>query len=92
MVGNQQVGQYMGGGWLEDLNPYFANTKLTDLAWYDMEDLLASGRAAGQQDGKQYALPIGSEAEMLFYRKDIFEQKGLKPPTTFDELYQTAKA
>lgn len=92
MVGNQQVGQYMGGGWLEDLKPYFNNTKLTDLAWYDLEDLLASGRAAGATGDKQYALPIGSEAEMLFYRKDIFEQKGLKPPTTFDELYETAKS
>lgn len=92
MVGNQQVGQYMNGGWLEDLNPYFNNPKLTDMAWYDMEDLLPSGRAAGQLDGKQFALPVGSEAGMLFYRKDIFEEKGLKPPTTFDELYETAKS
>ena len=92
MVGNLQVGQYMGGGWLEDLNPYFANTKLTDLAWYDLEDLLASGQAAGAQGDKQYALPIGSEAEMLFYRKDILDAKGLKAPKSFDELYTTAKA
>ena len=92
MVGNLQVGQYMGGGWLEDLNPYFANTKLTDLAWYDLEDLLASGRAAGAQGDKQYALPIGSEAEMLFYRKDLFDAKGLKAPTTYDELYAAAQA
>jgi len=92
MVGNLQVGQYMNSGWLEPLDGYFKNTQLTDLAWYDMEDLLKAGRDAGNLNGTQYALPIGSEAEILMYRKDIFADKGIKVPTTFDELYQTAKS
>ena len=91
MVGNLQAGQYMSGGWLEPLDGYFNNPKLADLAWYDMEDLLLSGREAGRLEGVQYALPIGAEAQMLFYRKDIFAEKGIQPPTTMDELYATAK-
>ena len=91
MVGNAEAGQYMAGNWLEPLDPYLNNPKLTDLAWYDKDDILQGGMKAGTKDGAQYALPISSEGEMLFYRKDIFEQKGLKPPTTFDELYAVAK-
>jgi multiple sugar transport system substrate-binding protein len=92
MVGNLQVGQYMNSGWLEPLNGYLDNPELTDLAWYDLEDLLTAGRAAGTLDGTQYALPIGSEAEFLMYRKDIFEEQGIEVPTTYDELYETAQA
>jgi multiple sugar transport system substrate-binding protein len=90
MVGNLQVGQYMNSGWLEPLNDYFANSKLTDLAWYDMEDLLASGRAAGTLDGTQFALPIGSEAEIIMFNKQVFEEQGVSVPTTYDQLYETA--
>jgi multiple sugar transport system substrate-binding protein len=91
MVGNLQVGQYMNSGWLEPLDGYFANTQLTDLEWYDLEDLLASGRAAGTLDGTMYALPIGSEAEILMYNQEVFEANDVSVPTTFDELYTTAK-
>ena len=82
MVGNLQVGQYMNSGWLEPLDGYFNNEKLTDLSWYDYDDLLKSGRDAGNLDGTQFALPIGAEAEILMYRKDIFEEKGIEVPTT----------
>ena len=92
MVGNLQVGQYMNGGWLEPLDGYFENAQLTDLDWYDFDDLLQSGRDAGTLDGTMYALPIGAEAEFLMYRKDIFEEKGIEVPKTYDEMYETALA
>ncbi|MBU5443065.1 ABC transporter substrate-binding protein [Paenibacillus sp. MSJ-34] len=37
-------------------------------------------------DGKVYGLPVGGSAEAFFYNKEYFEQKGLKVPTTFEEL------
>ena len=92
MVGNLQVGQYMNSGWLEPMDPYFNNAQLTDLAWYDYEDVLKSGRDAGTLNGTLYALPIGAEAEILMYRKDILEQKGIAVPATFDEMYEAATA
>jgi multiple sugar transport system substrate-binding protein len=90
MVGNQQVGQYMNSGWLEPMNDYFANPALTDLEWYDKDDLLQSGLKAGSVGDTQFALPIGAEAEILMYRKDIFEEQGIQVPTTYDELYDVA--
>lgn len=38
--------------------------------------------------GKYYALPITQHFNMMFYRKDIFEQLGIKPPNTWTDLYK----
>jgi multiple sugar transport system substrate-binding protein len=47
--------------------------------------------AAGTYDGKLYGLAPGVNALALFYNKDIFEEAGLEPPTTWNELRETAK-
>lgn len=38
--------------------------------------------------GHCYALPESVKYNMMFYRTDIFEQLGLKPPRTWDEFYE----
>lgn len=43
-------------------------------------------------DHKIYDIPILAEAEVLYYRKDLFEKAGIKPPTTFNEVLKAAKA
>ena len=50
MVGNAEAGQYMAGNWLEPLDPYLNNPKLTDLAWYDKDDILQGGHEGGHQE------------------------------------------
>lgn len=42
--------------------------------------------------GAQVALPFYSHARVLLYRKDWLEEKGLKPPRTWDELMRAAVA
>lgn len=37
-------------------------------------------------DGKQYGLPLGGLLWGMFYRKDVFEQKGWTAPATIEEL------
>ncbi|MFE5242254.1 MULTISPECIES: extracellular solute-binding protein [unclassified Streptomyces] len=39
-----------------------------------------------------YALPQDSGPLMFYYRQDLFEQYGLKVPTTWDEFAETARA
>lgn len=58
----------------------------------DMQDFIPTTVAAGAFQGKQYALPVDPNVQLLIYRKDLLEQKGLKPPATWDELLSTAKA
>ena len=43
-------------------------------------------------EGKLWAIPWFNNGPGLYYRKDLFDAKGLKPPKTYDELLSTAKA
>src|SRR5262249_45004987 len=42
--------------------------------------------------GQKMAINIAENAFTLLYRKDLFEQKGLKPPKSWDDFIQTCKA
>lgn len=46
----------------------------------------------GQKDGKSYSLPIYSHAQVMWYRKDLLDAKGLAVPTTWAELKEAAIA
>ncbi len=41
-------------------------------------------------DGKCYAVPLYSHAQVMWYRKDLLEKYDLEVPTTWDELYDAA--
>ena len=43
-------------------------------------------------DGKLYVFPSEGDTAWLWYRKDLFEAKGLKVPETWDEYLQAAQA
>ena len=91
--------RYVGGGWIEPLDDYVADTNRTDPAW-DFADFYPSlievnrwdgTPGAGVGKGKLWALPVNEEGYALFYRKDIFDAQGIAVPTTYDELLATAE-
>jgi multiple sugar transport system substrate-binding protein len=43
------------------------------------------------QDGKQLAVPSDGWAQLLFYRKDLFDKAGLPAPDTYDRIRQAAQ-
>jgi ABC-type glycerol-3-phosphate transport system substrate-binding protein len=82
---------FMDEPWIAPLSEFLL--PLTERArGYDMTDFVPTALAAGAFQGVQYALPVDPNMQILVYRKDLFDQKGLKPPTTWDELLATAKA
>ena len=73
-------------GYAIDLTPYFK-----DDADYDFDDFTVGAIESTRIDGYQTGIPMMNEVQLVFYRKDIFEERGLTPPDTFDELVEIAK-
>lgn len=46
------------------------------------------GISSSQQNGVTYGIPWFTSGQGVLYRKDIFDEKGLVPPTTWDEFVQ----
>lgn len=42
-------------------------------------------------DGNLYALPDGNNIALIYYNKSLFEQAGVKVPTTFEEMVEAVK-
>lgn len=83
--------QYAAAGLIEPLDPLLDDAKKTDKPWLSMDDFVPALLDAARFDGKLWALPFTSETTLLFYRRDILEAAGVKPPETFDELAAAAK-
>lgn len=89
---DQAVVQYARAGWIESLDSYLDDPTLVDPVAYDKDDFFPSLLDEGVVDHEIYALPVAGETQVLYYRKDVFEEEGVSVPTTFDELYSTAVA
>ena len=82
---------FMDEPWIAPLSEFLLplNERMKSL---DLADFVPTTVASGAFQGTQYAVPVDPNVQLLVYRKDLFEQKGLKPPTTWDELVAAAKA
>ncbi|WP_051710748.1 ABC transporter substrate-binding protein [Andreprevotia chitinilytica] len=49
-------------------------------ASYDLDDVIKAVRDGLSYEGKLYAVPFYAESSMTYYRKDLFDAKGLKMP------------
>jgi len=83
--------RFWKSGWYEPLNAYLQNRSLTnpDFDWNDFTE--GARTTAAQPDGTISAIPCFMDALILFYRKDLFQAKGLKPPKTMAEMEEIAK-
>ncbi len=62
-----------------------------DKAEINPDDILPVMWNEGEYQGRQYAFPLGGYANVLNYRKDLFDAAGIKPPTTQEEMLEAAK-
>lgn len=74
-------------GWLEDLNALFDETFWED--WTpDMVEMVDTWH---RYKGSLFRIPHNFEAQYFWYRKDLFDQMGVTPPTTWDEMVEIGK-
>jgi multiple sugar transport system substrate-binding protein len=76
---------YMKNGWVADLTG-----KTNDAEW-DYKDFSEGSVSSLMQDGKLYGVPLITEREILYYRKDILEKNNIQVPKTLDELKAAAQ-
>lgn len=75
--------KFAAAGWLLDLTDRFSQEDLKVFLDKDVE--------AGRYERKLYRIPLRSDAGMLYYRKDLLEKVGAKPPETFGQLIRISQ-
>ncbi|WP_128378607.1 extracellular solute-binding protein [Streptomyces cavernae] len=82
--GNTDTAGYVNDGGLADITEEFK-------AWKEAADTDPTAQQSVTVDGKIYGAPFFVGVRSLYYRTDVFQELGLKPPATMDELATTAK-
>jgi multiple sugar transport system substrate-binding protein len=82
-----QAAIYGAAGWLVELDPIIdaSDIDLSDWPQTLIQDV-------SSWEGKLYRLPWGNDTEIFFYRTDFFEEAGVEPPKTWNELVEVATA
>lgn len=80
------VPTYAASGFTEPLEPWIKKYGI------DTSGVVPSVLKAHQWKGKQFGMPVQSDARMFFYRKDLFAKQGVKDdPKSWDEFFAAAK-
>jgi ABC-type glycerol-3-phosphate transport system substrate-binding protein len=86
-VNDAQLKKYAKSGWLEPLDAHWARFK----AELNLGDYPESVLDSFRYEGKLYAVPAQVNGMFFFYRADLFKEKGLQPPTTFEAWTEAAR-
>ncbi|TVY10752.1 ABC transporter substrate-binding protein [Paenibacillus cremeus] len=78
----------MDAAWFND---WSSSNRLVDLSSVNTKDVDKALLDTGTYKGKVYAVPLGNNALGMVYNKTVFDKLGVKPPQTWDELFQLAK-
>ncbi|GGY97092.1 extracellular solute-binding protein [Streptomyces nitrosporeus] len=82
--GNTDTAGYVKDGGLADISEEFA-------AWDEAKDTDPAAEQSVTVGGKVYGAPLFVGVRALYYRTDVFEELGIEPPASQDELITTAK-
>ncbi len=81
--------QYAAAGWAEPLDGYFESGEARDAY---LEPYFDSVVTANTIDGQLFGLPGWTDAQFLYYRKDLLDKYGFEPPKSWEELKEQALA
>lgn len=81
-----------GGGFLKPFVEAGKVLQIDDILTKEYKDKLLSGVTVNYTyDNKLYGLPTGQQVCHLYINKEMFDQNGLKIPTTYKELLEACK-
>ncbi len=76
---------------LQEGKMFYKNGWYAPLAGYDFADFPTNTMNVATFGTKTYLVPLVTEWEVLYYRKDLLKKAGIAAPTTFAELEAAAK-
>nr|WP_245809728.1 ABC transporter substrate-binding protein [Cohnella massiliensis] len=77
---------WVAAGKMEPINDLYEAEGWTDKFPQDLIDMVSS-------DGSIWSVPVNiHRGNVLWYNKKVFDENGLKAPTTFDEFFEVAEA
>lgn len=82
--GNTDLASYVEAGGFADVDDMYAD-------WPEAEGFDPTILESVKVDGTSYGVPWFVGVRSLYYRTDLFEEAGLEPPKTLDELETTAR-
>ncbi len=82
----EEVKLFHKNGWVQPLDEYVRRNPD-----YDFDDFSKSAIESTTADGKLISVPLSTEQQILYYRKDLLEQAGIPVPKTLDELEEAVK-
>jgi multiple sugar transport system substrate-binding protein len=83
--------KYEAAGWYEPLDAYVKDPAQT-APDYDFADFAPNTIKLQTVKEKLIGVPVQLESEIIFYRKDLFEEKKIAVPATLDDLKAAAQA
>jgi multiple sugar transport system substrate-binding protein len=81
-VYDQLLVEWAGKGWLASIDDLVQKYRRQ----YDLNAIPAKLWDMMKVNGRIYAIPGIQNPEIFFYRKDVFQKYGLRPPQTYDDL------
>ncbi|HET7473127.1 MAG TPA: extracellular solute-binding protein [Candidatus Limnocylindrales bacterium] len=83
----QWLGDFTGPGYLLDLTDRVTNDPQLD--WQDIGPFFRDFNAT--YNGRVYTIPLDGDFHMVYYRTDLLQKDGLKPPATWDDYLSIAQ-
>jgi multiple sugar transport system substrate-binding protein len=83
----QWLGDFVGPGYLLDITDRVTADQQLD--WNDIGPFFRDFNAT--YNGKVYTIPLDGDFHMVYYRSDLLQKDGLKPPATWDDYMTIAQ-
>jgi multiple sugar transport system substrate-binding protein len=83
----QWMGDFVPPGYLEDITDRVKADQA--LKWDDIAPFFRDFSASYK--GRTYTIPLDGDFQMAYYRKDLLERDGLKPPATWQDYLDIAQ-
>lgn len=87
-----QKRQFEKGGWLADIGGFVKDPSMTAADLVEGDFAQAGLDYARNADGSLRSLPFSVDYWMLYWNKELFDAKGLKYPTSYEEFAEAAEA